>query len=42
MTPTVTIRKALGDPALLGNVLAGDSWRRLACSADRRHGRAFE
>jgi len=27
MTPTVTIRKALGDPALLGNVLAGDSWR---------------
>jgi hypothetical protein len=24
--PTVTLRKALTDPALLGNVLAGDSW----------------
>ena len=27
MTPTVSIRKALKDPSLLGNVLAGDSWR---------------
>jgi hypothetical protein len=26
MTPTVTIRKALTDKKLLGNVLAGDSW----------------
>jgi hypothetical protein len=26
MKPTVTLRKALTDPALLGNVLAGDSW----------------
>src|SRR5947209_12349541 len=26
MKPTVPIRQALSDPALLGNVLAGDSW----------------
>ena len=26
MKPTVTIRKALADPQLLGSVLAGDSW----------------
>ena len=26
MKPTVPIRKALSDPALLGGVLAGDSW----------------
>jgi hypothetical protein len=26
MTPRVTMRKALADPALLGNVLKGDSW----------------
>jgi hypothetical protein len=26
MRPTVTLRKALSDPALLGNALAGDSW----------------
>ena len=27
MKPTVTMRKALADKKLLGNVLAGDSWR---------------
>jgi hypothetical protein len=27
MTPTVNIRKALKDPSLLGNVLAGETWR---------------
>jgi hypothetical protein len=27
MTPTVSIRKALSDPKLLGGVLAGESWR---------------
>jgi len=27
MKPTVSIRAALTDPGLLGNVLAGDSWR---------------
>ena len=27
MKPTVPIRSALTDPGLLGNVLAGDSWR---------------
>jgi hypothetical protein len=27
MTPTVSIRKALRDPSLLGNVLAGETWR---------------
>jgi hypothetical protein len=26
MTPTIALREALTDPALLGNVLAGDSW----------------
>ena len=26
MTPTVSIRKALTDPALLGSILSGDSW----------------
>lgn len=26
MTPSITIRKALSDPKLLGNVLAGESW----------------
>jgi hypothetical protein len=26
MTPSVSLRKALEDPLLLGNVLAGDSW----------------
>jgi hypothetical protein len=29
--PTVTLRKALADPALLGSVLAGDSWRGWRC-----------
>jgi hypothetical protein len=29
--PTVTLRKALADPALLGSVLAGDSWRSWRC-----------
>jgi hypothetical protein len=28
MKPTISIRKALADPKLLGNVLARDSWRR--------------
>lgn len=27
MTPTVTLRKALTDPKLLGSVLAGETWR---------------
>jgi hypothetical protein len=27
MTPQVTMRAALADPALLGNVLAGPSWQ---------------
>jgi hypothetical protein len=27
MIPTVTLRKALSDPNLLGNTLAGDSWK---------------
>jgi hypothetical protein len=27
MRPSITIRKALSDPKLLGNVLAGESWR---------------
>jgi hypothetical protein len=27
MTPKVSIRRALSDPALLGSVLAGDSWK---------------
>jgi hypothetical protein len=27
MTPTISIRKALSDPNLLGNVLAGESWQ---------------
>ncbi|MEJ0076853.1 MAG: hypothetical protein WDO17_15655 [Alphaproteobacteria bacterium] len=27
MRPTVTLRKALADPALLGTILSGDSWR---------------
>jgi hypothetical protein len=26
MTPTISIREALNDPKLLGNILAGDSW----------------
>jgi hypothetical protein len=26
MKPTVTMREALGDAQLLGNVLAGESW----------------
>ena len=32
MKPTITIRKALADPGLLGNVLAGESWPRGARS----------
>src|SRR6185369_10762779 len=27
MTPKVTLRKALEDPALLGDVLGGDTWK---------------
>ena len=27
MTPKITLRKALTDPALLGDVLGGDTWR---------------
>jgi len=26
MTPRVTLRQALGDPALLGDVRGGDTW----------------
>jgi hypothetical protein len=26
MIPTITLRKSLSDPLLLGTVLAGDSW----------------
>src|SRR5262249_26220900 len=29
--PTVTLRKALADPALLGGVLAGETWRTWRC-----------
>lgn len=31
MRPTVTLRKALADPALLGGVLAGETWRTWRC-----------
>jgi hypothetical protein len=27
LAPKITMRRALSDPALLGNVLAGESWR---------------
>ena len=42
MKPTITIRKALADPRLLGNVLAGASWAAWRIAADRRHGRGAD
>ena len=41
MTPTVTLRAALSDPALLGGVLGGTSWRAWRC-VDRCNGRGVD
>ena len=40
MKPIVSMRRALEDPRLLGDVLAGDSLGRMAHAADRNHGRS--
>ena len=42
MKPSISLRKALTDPQLLGSVLAGDTWRSWRCSDDRLDGRGID